>query len=99
MPSHTSTRLEFRIRSDTKRRIEHAASLVGESVSDFARSASEQRAEQVLLDNDAITIVPADFFDQLMDALEDEPMPNAPLARAASRARDAARSGPAPLER
>jgi uncharacterized protein (DUF1778 family) len=99
MPTHTSTRLEFRIRSDTKRRIEHAASLVGESVSDFARSASEQRAEQVLLKNDAITIVPADFFDQLMDALEDEPTPSAPLARAASRARDAARSGSAPLER
>jgi uncharacterized protein (DUF1778 family) len=93
MPTHASTRLEFRIRSDTKRRIEHAASLVGESVSDFARSASEQRAEQVLLENDAVTLVPADFFDELMDALDAEPQPNAALAYAAGRARDAARSG------
>jgi uncharacterized protein (DUF1778 family) len=87
MPSPTSARFEFRIQSDAKRRIEHAADLVHESVSDFARTAAERRAEEVLLEHDAITIVPADFFDQLRAALDEGPRPSEALKRAGERAR------------
>lgn len=83
----TSTRFEFRIRADTKRRIEHAANLAGESASDFVRTAAETRAEQVLHEHEVVTHVPATFFDELISALDNPPEPNAALTRAAERAR------------
>jgi uncharacterized protein (DUF1778 family) len=87
MPLPISARFEFRIRPEAKRRIEHAADLVQESVSDFARTAAERRAEEVLLEHDAITIVPTDFFDQLRAALDEDPRPSPALQRAGRRAR------------
>jgi len=90
MAPSTPARFEFRIRSDAKQRIEHAAGLLGESASDFARRAAEQRADEVLLEHDAVTLVPASFFDELLDALDADPQPNATLARAAARARHTA---------
>lgn len=87
VPPPTSARFEFRIRPDVKRRIEHAADLVNESASDFARTAAEHRAEAVLLEHDAITLVPADYFDQLRAALDEPPRPSEALRRAAQRAR------------
>ena len=91
MPSPTSGRFEFRIQPEAKRRIEHAADLVHESASDFARTAAERRAEEVLLERDALTIVPADFFDQLRAALDEDPHPSPALQRASRRARRAVR--------
>lgn len=87
MAERASTRLELRIRPDAKKRIERAAHLAHESASDFVRAAAEQRAEQVLLEHDAITIVPADFFGRLLSALDEEPQPNPALARASKRVR------------
>jgi uncharacterized protein (DUF1778 family) len=87
MPPPTSARFEFRIRPEAKRRIEHAAELVHESASDFARTAAEHRAEVVLLEHDAITLVPADYFDQLCAAVDEEPRPSPVLRRAGQRAR------------
>lgn len=89
MRGTASTRFEFRIRPDGKRRIEHAASLVHESASDFARTAAERRAEEVLREHDAVTVVPADFFDALLVALDEPALPAAALARARERARRA----------
>lgn len=82
-----STRFEFRVRAETKRRIEHAANLAGESASDFVRTAAELRAEQVLAEHEVTTRVPAAFFDELISALDNPPEPNAALTRAAERAR------------
>jgi len=83
-----SHRFEFRIRRESKERIEHAANLAHESTSDFVRAAAEQRADEVLLEHDVITVVPAGFFDDLLSALDEEPQPNSALTRAAQRARD-----------
>jgi len=87
MPASASKRFEFRIRPESRQRIEHAAKLVDESASDFVRAAAERRADEVLRQHDAATVVPADFFDQLLSALDQEPQPNPVLARAGAKAR------------
>jgi uncharacterized protein (DUF1778 family) len=87
MAASTSKRFEFRLRPDSKQRREHAASLVQESTSDFVRAAAERRADEVLLEHDVVTVVPAEFFDQLLSALDEEPQPSPILARAGDRAR------------
>lgn len=87
MATSASSRLEFRIRPESKQRIEHAADLVDESASDFVRAAAERRADEVLLEHDVVTVVPSEFFGQLLSALDEEPRPNPALARAAEKAR------------
>jgi uncharacterized protein (DUF1778 family) len=90
MAASASHRFELRIRPESKQRIEHAANLVHESTSDFVRTAAERRADEVLLEHDVVTVVPAGFFDDLLSALDEEPRPSPALARGAQRARDAA---------
>jgi uncharacterized protein (DUF1778 family) len=90
MPPNAA-RLEFRIRPDVKRKIEHAAGLVHESASDFARSAAEARADDVLRQYEVTTVVPAGYFDALLDELDRPDVPNEPLARAARRLRTMAK--------
>jgi uncharacterized protein (DUF1778 family) len=80
-----ATRLEFRIRPEAKRRIQQAADLLALPVSDFVRSAAEMRADQVLR-NSAATVVSADFFDELLRALDHPPRSNAALRRAGRKA-------------
>jgi uncharacterized protein (DUF1778 family) len=87
MATRASNRLEFRLRQESRERIEHAAKLVDESASDFVRTAAEHRAEEVLLERDAVTLVPAAFFDQLISALDEKPQPSPALASAGDRAR------------
>jgi uncharacterized protein (DUF1778 family) len=87
MATGTSKRFEFRLRPEAKQRIEHAASLVHESTSDFVRAAAERRADEVLLEHDVVTVVPAEFFDQLLSALDEQPQPSPALARAGDQAR------------
>ena len=86
--SGAAARFEFRIRPEAKERIEYAASLVHQTASDFARTAAEDRAEQVLREHSLATTVPAAFFDSLLAALDEPPRPNAALRAAARRARD-----------
>lgn len=87
MGASASTRFEFRIRPEARKRIEHAAKLVDKSASDFVRQAAERSAEEVLLEHDTVTVVPADYFDQMLSALDNEPEPNSALVRAGARAR------------
>lgn len=90
MPA-ASARLEFRVRPERKSRIERAADLVHEPVSEFARTAAEEKAERVIREHEATTTVPAEFFDDLLDALDAldaAPRANAALARAAQQARE-----------
>jgi len=90
MPT-ASARLEFRVRPDCKSRIERAAEIVHEPVSEFARTAAEEKAERVIREHEATTTVPAAFFDDLLDALDAPPRANAALARAARESRESLR--------
>jgi uncharacterized protein (DUF1778 family) len=83
-----SARLEFRVRPARKSLIERAAQLVHEPVSEFARTAAEEKADRIIREYEATTTVPAGFFDDLLDALDAAASPNAALTRAAKRARD-----------
>ncbi|MGL4743132.1 MAG: DUF1778 domain-containing protein [Dermatophilaceae bacterium] len=83
-----SARLEFRVRPERKSRIERAAALMQEPVSEFARAAAEEKAERVIREHDATTTVPAEFFDDLLDALDATPHANPALRRAARQARE-----------
>lgn len=85
MPRAAADRLEFRVTPEVKRRLRYAADLSQLQLSDFVRTAAEERAEQVLREHSA-TVVPPDFFDSLVSALEEPVVPNAALARAARRA-------------
>lgn len=83
-----SARLEFRVRPDRKSVIERAAELVHEPVSEFVRTAAEEKADRIIREHEATTTVPAGFFDDLFDALDAPASPNAALTRAARRARE-----------
>lgn len=83
-----SARLEFRLRPDRKSLIERAADLVHEPVSEFARSAAEEKAQRVIDEYEATTTVPPEFFEDLLAALDAPAKPNPALKRAAKRARD-----------
>lgn len=80
--------LEFRVHPEGKARLELAVSLVHVPLSDFVRSAAEDRAEQVLREHEVLTRVPAEFFDDLYAALDAPAEVSSNLARAAKRARD-----------
>lgn len=82
-----TARLEVRVRPEVKARIEHAAELAQVPVSDFVRSAAEERAELVLAEHQSQTRVSAAFFDALLDALDTEAQPSPALAASAARAR------------
>lgn len=86
MAAVASARLEFRVRPDRKSVIERAAELVHEPVSEFARTAAEEKADRIIHEYEATTVVSAEFFEDLLAALEAPPAPNARLARAAQRA-------------
>lgn len=87
MPA-ASARLEFRVRPERKERIERAAELMHEPVSEFARTAAEEKAERVIREHEATTTVPTAFFDDLLDALDAPARANAALTRAAKQARE-----------
>lgn len=77
-------RLEARLSPDQRALIERAASAAGVSVSAFVVGAAIDRADEVIAD--AMTAVPADYFDNLLAGLDEaEHAPR--LATAARRAR------------
>ena len=86
-----SERVDVRVKKPKLERIEHAAALLGESTSEFVRSAAEERAERVLSEHESRTRVPAEFFDELQAALDAPAVPNSTLAAAAARLRDLSR--------
>lgn len=80
-------RVEFRIDPAARSRIEAAANLVSQPVSEFVRSAAEERADEVLTSHRETRLSPA-FFDELIAALDAPYVPNEPTQRAARRARE-----------
>jgi uncharacterized protein (DUF1778 family) len=80
-----SARIEVRVSPDVKARIEHAAALDDTSVSNFIIAAAKDRAEEVVRQHQTHTLVPADFFDSLLAALDQPVEANSALTRAVRR--------------
>lgn len=78
-------RFEARLSADERERIERAAATAGQSMSAFMVGAAVARADEVIAAATA-TVVPADYFDDLLGAL-DHPEPAPRLAKAAQQAR------------
>ena len=83
-----TARLEFRLPDESKARLERAAELAHVPLSDFVRGAAEARADQVLRDHEATITVPAEFFDDLLAALDAPAQANTNLTKAFRRSRD-----------
>jgi len=82
-------RLEARLSPRERERIEQAAASTGLSVSAFMVDAAVERADEVIAAA-TTTVVPGDYFDRLLVAL-DEPEPASQLTKAAKRPRRSAR--------
>jgi len=65
-----SERVEARLSADERAQIERAARYEGRSLSSFIVEAAVERADQILAER-TVTIVPADYFDQLVAALDE----------------------------
>lgn len=84
--SFKSDRVEARLSADQRDRIGRAAAFTGESLSAFIVSSAVQRADEVI-GHYSSTVVPVEYFEQLVAALDDAPEPSPSLAAAAKRAR------------
>lgn len=82
-----TARFEMRVRPDSKARLQRAADLTHMPVSDFVRSAAEERAEQVLFEHESRTTVPAASFDDLLSARDAPARGNDALVGAGKRGR------------
>jgi uncharacterized protein (DUF1778 family) len=78
-------RIEARVEPDRAERIRFASSLMHTSVSGFMVEAASEKAEQVIAEA-SYTTVPADFFDNLLAALDEPVRPIQALRGAAARA-------------
>ncbi len=82
-----TARLEFRVTREGKARLKLAADLAHVPLSDFVRTAAEEKADEVLRQHETLTRVPARFFDDLLAALDAPAERNDALTRATKRAR------------
>jgi len=80
-------RIEARIDPDSAERIRYASALEHTSMSGFLVAAAAEKAERVIAEH-AYTLVPGDYFDRLLEVLDQpaEPMPE--LAAVARRERE-----------
>lgn len=74
-------RLQVRLDQKAKAVLERAASYSHKTVSQFVLETALERADQVILDNELITLSPDDW-QRFQDALIDPPAPNAALRNA-----------------
>lgn len=81
--TNATDRLTRRVRPEVRQRLEEAARAAGQPFTDFVLGAAQDRADELLT---ARTVVPPDYFDQLIDALTASAEPSRPLRRAAERA-------------
>jgi uncharacterized protein (DUF1778 family) len=91
MAADATARIEVRVSPDLKRRIEYAARLDDSSVSNFVLAAAKERAEDVVREHHGYTSVPAEFFDNLLAALDEPVAANEALVRAVRRSHSRAR--------
>lgn len=83
-----TARLEFRLPDESKARMERAAEIARVPLSDFVRTAAEERTEEILREHEATVTVPAAFFDDLLAALDTPAKANKNLAKAFRRSRE-----------
>lgn len=89
--SAVTGRIEVRVSPELKARIEYAARLDDTSVSNFILTAAKERAEDVVRQHHSHTLVPAEFFDNLLEALDEPAAANDALVRAVRKSRARAR--------
>jgi uncharacterized protein (DUF1778 family) len=85
-----TARIEVRVSPEVKARIEYAASLDDTSVSNFVLAAAKERADEVVRQHHSHTVVPAEFFDGLIAALDEPAEVNDALVQAIRRSRSRA---------
>jgi len=83
-----TARLEFRLLDESKARMERAAEIARVPLSDFVRTAAEERTEEILREHEATATVPPAFFDDLLAALDAPAKANKNLAKAFRRSRE-----------
>jgi uncharacterized protein (DUF1778 family) len=83
--SPKSDRIEARLSSEERARILRAAGFQGLSMSSFIVAAAVEKADEIISEH-TVTRVSPDYFDQLLEAL-DEAQTAPALERAAQRAR------------
>ncbi|MFP5577102.1 MAG: DUF1778 domain-containing protein [Acidimicrobiia bacterium] len=77
-------RVEARIAPEDHSRLKVAADLAHTSVSSFLVAAGSEKAERLIAEHNA-TVVAAEFFDELLAALDAPPVANPALSKAAAR--------------
>lgn len=80
-------RIEARIDPESAERIRYASALQHTSVSGFVVAAAAEKAERVIAEH-AYTLAPPDYFDRLLELLDEPAQPIPELARIAARERD-----------
>lgn len=85
-PSKRTSRIELRAQPAREERIRYAARLANKSVSAFVLDAAAERAEDVIAAATE-TVVPSEYFDELLAWLDEPSKPNARLAAAARKRR------------
>lgn len=80
-------RIEARVDPDRAARIRSAAELAHASVSAFVIDAAVERAERILVEHHTTT-VPSEFFDRLLVALDEAPVVDPSIEKAAKRRRE-----------
>lgn len=78
-------RIEARVEPERAERIRYAAALAHTSVSSFVVDAAFEKAEAIIAE-ERETVVPSDFFDSLLEALDEPPEVVPALKRAVDRA-------------
>jgi uncharacterized protein (DUF1778 family) len=81
------TRIDFRIRQETRDKIERAAMLRGKNLTDFAEEALERAADEVIASENTVTLSNRDR-DRFLELLDNPRQPNEALATAALRYRE-----------
>ena len=84
-------RIEARLHLEQRRRIEHAATLVGTSLSDFLVSSADAAAMRAIEQHEIWTLSGRDR-ESFVNALLHPPVPNSPMKAAARRHKTRVRS-------
>lgn len=87
-----TARIEFRAEPEQEERIRKAAQLASQSVSAFVVAAAVERADAVIA-TWSTTTVSNEFFDQLLEALDQPAQSNRALAEAVERRSSSLESG------
>jgi uncharacterized protein (DUF1778 family) len=80
----TAGRLNFRVTAELERRLRAAAEAAHLTLTEFVLGSAQARADELL---GARTLVSSDYFDDLVTALDEPPVPMPVLAEAARRTR------------